>query len=196
MKNRALYKQLSRSSSPNQAKALAELAEKIGQAAPEGLSKDAKSRIADEIGFRQVIRIPKAAFIGAGSFAVVAMLFLSASALPGSPLYPVKRSGERIREVVQPGYKDELIDIRKGELDQLIQDNAPKQEIEKAQDNYNHAIEDSKKHNKSTKQDTDNKNDDSHDKSRRHNNSKDDTNNRRNNSETRFNQNKSEQYWR
>jgi len=86
-------------------------------------------------------RAPLFTFVSLGSaFAVfLVMVFAAQFALPGSPLYGIKRGTEYIRALIQPSYKEDLVEVRKQELDTLEKEQAPENLIDKAVTEYEKA---------------------------------------------------------
>lgn len=77
-----------------------------------------------------------------GSFAVFVALVISAQfAEPSSALYGLRRSTEDIRALVQPSYRDELVEIRREELEKLEAEHATPAIIDQAADAYRKAID-------------------------------------------------------
>lgn len=141
---------------PKELEALAALAKTLPTVAPRGLSPEAKRQIAEEIGITRVARVPKLVLSGVGGFAAIVVVVMSQSSLPGSPLYPVKRSSEKVREVVQPSYTNDVVEKRKEEIEELKTKSADEDRIHKAEDAYRDAVKRQEKtrrrHNKSGRQ--------------------------------------------
>lgn len=126
MKNIILRWQLrQQGASAKDAKALSSVAKNVGRADSPGLSSDAKKRIAAEIGIAnrwQFVTIPRLAIGGALALFAVVVAF-SQSALPGTPLYSIKRGSEQVRLLVQPGFNQQDIQQRRESEQQKVEDN-------------------------------------------------------------------------
>jgi hypothetical protein len=138
MKNLLLRMQLRRQGATREeAKALAEIANKIG-VSTSGLIPQAKSRIARGIGFKQRGHRVNYRLVLGGSFAALAiMVVVAQSALPGSPLYALKRGSEEVRTVVEPGFNDDDLRQRREIEQRKIQEN------QEREDNHSGRIENS-----------------------------------------------------
>jgi hypothetical protein len=93
-----------------------------------GLSAEAKSRIADEIGLkpRMLFVTPRLA-LASVAILFVAILVLAQYAKPGQTLYSLKRGTQQVRVIVQPGFnQDDLNKLRAAEQ-------IPQPEIKKSQ---------------------------------------------------------------
>lgn len=86
-------------------------------------------------------KVPLIFFGSMGSaFAVFLVLVIVAqTALPGSPLYGIKRGTEYIRALIQPSYKEDIVETRKEELKILEQEAAPQMLIDEAASEYEKA---------------------------------------------------------
>lgn len=127
MKNFNLQRQLkSQGASSKDAKALSGVAKNIGNAELPGLSPEAKKRIAAEIGIGSspfaFFTIPRLA-IG-GALALIALLIgFSQVALPGSPLYSIKRGTEEVRLLLQPGFTQQDVEDRRADEQRRLDSN-------------------------------------------------------------------------
>lgn len=103
------------------------------------LSDKTRHKIAEIPGKKH--KAPFITFVSLGSaFAVLLVLVVAAQfAVPGSPLYGIKRGTEYIRALIQPSYKDSLINVRKQELEKLEKEQAPEALIEGAATEYKKA---------------------------------------------------------
>lgn len=150
MKKAKLRKELkSVGATLHEADKLAEVAELVGSIKMRGLSAETKHRLAptQDVARRPRIHAPHLTpawklSLG-GSFATACILLIVAqSALPGSILYPVKRSTEAARLLVQPSYNDVLVEKREDEVEQLkAHDEADPIVIEEAEKNYQNTLE-------------------------------------------------------
>ena len=88
-------------------------------------------------------KAPFITFVSLGSaFAVFLVLVVAAQfALPGSPLYGIKRGTEYVRALIQPTYKENLVEVRKQELETLEKEQASETLIEEAATEYEKAYE-------------------------------------------------------
>lgn len=175
MRNRRLHKQLrTEGASPSDARLLSELAKSVADSSPRNMTNATKDRIAREIGIKPTLPLQKFVFAGVGSLSVLIVFTLSSSALPGSTLYPVKRSSERVREIIQPSYAEEIIETRKQEVEQLQAQPVEESRIKEAEKEYHKAV---KKHRERTR-----KSQDKHESNRQR---QPDRRNRRDGSESR-----------
>ncbi len=119
MKYFNLKRQLkSQGASAKDAKALSGVAKNVSKAELPGLSPEAKKRIAAEIGIESsplgFFTVPRLA-IG-GALAIFALLIgFSQAALPGSPLYSLKRGTEEVRLLLQPGFNQQDVEDRRSD---------------------------------------------------------------------------------
>lgn len=128
----------------NEAAELAKLAESIGHIKLRGLSAEARDEIARIPGRRVRYWHLPARYAAAGTLAIAVILVgFAQSASPGSPLYSLKRSTERVRAWLQPDYVDTLVEERKSEVEQLIQEDAAPDKIEQAERIYEETKEQS-----------------------------------------------------
>lgn len=146
MKDRKLYKQLIDSgNTPSEAEALSTVATNMGKIKPAGLSDDAKTRIAEEIGVKKVRQLPKLVLAGAGGLVAV-LILLSAVLLPVTSEAPATTtSSEKPVETSQPEQAEQIIETKREALNQLITEQAPEQDIEQAEKDYQDALKKSKK---------------------------------------------------
>lgn len=132
--------------SPYESEGLSELAKSIKESRPEGLSKEAKKRIAPHnlplfaaVSFRTLAM--------SGSFVVfLVVIMMAQSSKPSSLLYNVKRSTEEARGVIQPSYKENIAEERKKEYEQLKNEAAPIKELNEADKRYKESLEKAKRY--------------------------------------------------
>lgn len=125
----------------HEADQLNDVAKLLGNIKTKGLSKEAKKRLAPDISASKAPR-PWFALALSGSFATACLLLIVAqSALPGSWLYKLKRTTEEARAVVQPGYKESLVEKREDEVEQLLLQKADPAVLEKAEKNFERSLQ-------------------------------------------------------
>lgn len=146
MKDRKLYKQLIESgSTPSEAEALAQIASSIDKAKPAGLSAEAKASIAEEIGIKKVRQVPRFVLAGAAGLAAVILIF-SVVLLPRTSEAPATTTSSEKPVDTQTEQTEQIIETKREALDQLITEQAPEQEIEQAEKDYQHQLDQSKKY--------------------------------------------------
>lgn len=124
-----------------EAEQLADVADLLSSVKTRGLSKDAKKRLAPD---EKAAKAPKIwlAWGAGGAFATACLLLIIAqSALPGSWLYPIKRTTEEARAALQPGYKDNLVEKREEEVQQLKLQKVDPAVLEEAEKTYQTEVE-------------------------------------------------------
>lgn len=123
--------------SPSEAADLARLAGQLGGVKLRGLSAGTRDEIARIPGKRvHYFHIPARYAMGGALAAVIVLVGVAQTAKPGSALYNVKRGTEEVRAIVQPGYVDTLVEERKTEVEQLKQEQATPEKVEKAERDY------------------------------------------------------------
>ncbi len=91
----------------------------------------------------------------AGAFGLFIALVIGAQfSSPSSPLYAIKVGTEQIRALIQPEYKDSLVDVRKDELKVLEESDAAPEQIIEAEDAFLEAIENSSEQKQMTEEET------------------------------------------
>lgn len=141
MSKRKLRKDLRKTgATPSEASQLADVAKLLGGIKTRGLDSEAKKRLAPNPEVTK--RSHTWQFAVAGTFAMACLLlFVAQSALPGSWLYGIKRGTENARGLVQPGYKENLVEEREDEVQQLKLKKADPAVLEEAKKNYQKAVE-------------------------------------------------------
>lgn len=126
-----------------EAEQLADVAQLLGSIKTRGMSAETKKRLAPA---PEAAKKPRTwiAWSAGGAFATACLLLIVAqSALPGSWLYPVKRTTEEARAAVQSDYKDNLVEKREDEVERLKLKKADPAVLEEAEKSYKNSVEQS-----------------------------------------------------
>lgn len=126
-----------------EAEKLADIAKIMGNIKPRNLSKETKKRLAPyPEAARQPHHLQWAMFGGSFATAALVLVIVAQSALPGSWLYGIKRGTEDARALLQPSYKDKVIENREEEVQQLKLKKADPAVLEKAEKQYQESVND------------------------------------------------------
>jgi hypothetical protein len=108
------------------------------------LSRERKNAIAADIGFKMPSPLSRHRMVLASGFATLLLISAAAlaqAALPGTKLYALKRGTENVRVLVQPGYRQEVVERRKDELNELRKVNASKESVHEAEEAVHESVE-------------------------------------------------------
>ena len=134
IKQALLRRELRKGGAHGDARDLAALTAYMSAGIP-SLSRRTKREIAEQLGLQRPHRswVRGMEFGSAFAACLVLVLLFSQMAIPGSPLYAIKRVSEDARLKVQPSFMYEIVDRRKAELTDLEQRKANVQTIKQAQ---------------------------------------------------------------
>lgn len=141
---------------------LSDIAETLSSVTPPGLSKQARHRMDARMAhllevdsLEDVVPTKKKqahkfnpfakwSLVGAGGFASLAVVLVIAAqfAMPGSPLYGIKRGIEEVRTFFQPDYVDKVLEKRKEEVEALEkQDTVDPVTLDSISDDYKRTMD-------------------------------------------------------
>lgn len=149
MRNHKLKKELiSEGSGEQEARELLKLARKLNQANKPTVSIQTRLKIEEIAGPPSRAPLFIRYSLGSG-LAILAMVVLAAQySSPSSALYGIKRATEDIHAFIIPEYKDDLVNVRKDELEALDKLEASPDLLEKAAESYKKAVDKSSKRDK------------------------------------------------